>query len=620
MPKSNTSLNKFNVDTPESIARKQAMELVSNEFNDARKQVISREFNQVGLYNETFDRSRKLPDITVEFGFNNLLQKYIASIQQVSDQLKSGERTTSDNIIGAYGALISALKSYIDAKKKENPFGVINTKPWYDNVMESVSSLNNVLNEALKANKVDSNIITDKSIINLYMLIQQIQSGYNIQQADASFKGYDSLSQTQKTKYDIILNGLKSVGINYIRKKLLPLPIIDDIQKPVKQSQLDSLIENIQEQRKEAIERFVKQNITEEGDYRPYERSELAEINKKYDKLIDDLIAEFKNRPPPSLSLPSSNIEALPPPRRRERKPKGEFLPKPSVELPVNERNKLLQAYKGLEADMEATTDPETKKIAKSELTKIAKALAGDDYLYFMMNPDDYFNKAVGKGYARGGQAGFSLDKTRRIAEQWPNFPYYVPPNQPVVHMVNPRGRVHIPTEGSGRRRGNTIFKMIARSMGKKVDDNEGGFLPMLAARVVGKKLLKNVGKKVAKKAVENVVENEGGFLPMLAARVVGKKLLQKVGKKVAKNAVENAVLGEGNARGKSLSNLQALDHNRKERAKQAAFNSIPTVASVGTAVGIHHGKKALKNKINELTGEGKKKAKKAGKPKYDVI
>jgi hypothetical protein len=207
----------------------------------------------------------------------------------------------------------------------------------------------------------------------------------------------------------------------------------------------------------------------------------------------------------------------------------------------------------------------------------------------------------------------------RPVDTEW-YFPYYVPPNQPVVHMVNPRGRVHIPTEGSGRRRGNTIFKMIARSMGKKVDDNEGGFLPMLAARVVGKKLLKNVGKKVAKKAVENVVENEGGFLPMLAARVVGKKLLQKVGKKVAKNAVENAVLGEGNARGKSLSNLQALDHNRKERAKQAAFNSIPTVASVGTAVGIHHGKKALKNKINELTGEGKKKAKKAGKPKYDVI
>jgi hypothetical protein len=109
--------------------------------------------------------------------------------------------------------------------------------------------------------------------------------------------------------------------------------------------------------------------------------------------------------------------------------------------------------------------------------------------------------------------------------------------------MVNPRGRVHIPTEGNGKA--------------------QGGFLPLLA-RVIGNKLLKSVGKKaVEKKAVkkvaENVVENEGGFLPLLAARVIGKKLLKSVGKK----AVENVV---------------------------------------------------------EKTGDGKKKAKKAGKPKYDVI
>lgn len=159
-----------------------------------------------------------------------------------------------------------------------------------------------------------------------------------------------------------------------------------------------------------------------------------------------------------------------------------------------------------------------------------------------------------GSGYARGGQAGFDLSRTYRIAEQWQNFPYFVPPNNPVVHMVNPRGRVHIPTEGNGKA--------------------QGGFLPLLAAKVVGKKLLKKVGKKVAtkvakkavKKVAENVVENavennnevnEGGFLPMLAARVIGKKLLQNTAKKASQNAV---------------------------------------------------------------LGEGKKKAKKAGKPKYDVI
>ena len=39
---SNSALNKFNKDTPASLARKAERELVANEFNDARTQVMKK--------------------------------------------------------------------------------------------------------------------------------------------------------------------------------------------------------------------------------------------------------------------------------------------------------------------------------------------------------------------------------------------------------------------------------------------------------------------------------------------------------------------------------------------------------------------------------------------------
>lgn len=58
MPRSNTAMNKFNEPTPASLSRKQEMELVENEFNDPRKTVIRRLFDQTSLYNELFDKNR----------------------------------------------------------------------------------------------------------------------------------------------------------------------------------------------------------------------------------------------------------------------------------------------------------------------------------------------------------------------------------------------------------------------------------------------------------------------------------------------------------------------------------------------------------------------------------
>jgi hypothetical protein len=49
--KSNSALEKYNKETPESQERKGYKQLIDDEFNDARRQVIRRQFDQVGLYN-----------------------------------------------------------------------------------------------------------------------------------------------------------------------------------------------------------------------------------------------------------------------------------------------------------------------------------------------------------------------------------------------------------------------------------------------------------------------------------------------------------------------------------------------------------------------------------------
>jgi hypothetical protein len=106
--------------------------------------------------------------------------------------------------------------------------------------------------------------------------------------------------------------------------------------------------------------------------------------------------------------------------------------------------------------------------------------------------------KAVGgrksKGKAHGGQAGFSIEKTREIVEQWPNFPYYVPPaSKTGPKLNNPRSRVHIPTEGNGM-----PFKSIRRK--------KGGVIPAVVG-VIAKQAIKQGIKQGIKEGVKGSVK-----------------------------------------------------------------------------------------------------------------
>jgi hypothetical protein len=193
------------------------------------------------------------------------------------------------------------------------------------------------------------------------------------------------------------------------------------------------------------------------------------------------------------------------------------------------------------------------------------------------------FGRGKAHGKAHGGQAGFSMDKTREIVEQWPNFPYYVPPSSKTGKMLNnPRSRVHIPTEGNGKPK---------RGRPKKCSPKEGGILPLLGlvAKFAVKKAVKHGVKHLVKKGI--------------------KKAVQKTAKKVVKREVKNTVKDQ-------VKNQPEQGESQEAPAPAPAPQSPADVFYCRTRA-----RQGISDpKCGTGKAHGKKKAKKSGKPKYDVI
>ena len=707
MPKSNSSLNKFNAETPASLSRKQEKELVENEMNDARKQVIRREFAQTALYNELFDRNRmKFGDITLEYKLNSKLQEYLNSIEKAKLKLQEGMPSPYNDIYGAYSTLVSELNAYVSSDKTKTA----DVNVWLTAIRQSADELNRLLDMGLTSEKQTSLVglpkdkknlsgsfkvkenfkVEDKDIINLYLLIQQVQSGYNLHQLDTTFKTYDSLPKGEQKKLDSILLKLRSgekiddvlmpriEGKLKNRKQQLKL-IKSDINK-LYPDEIKALIQNLELEKKKELEFIQQQGIENEGYYRPHEPEILANVAKEYDDNIEWMKRFLKNvengqfrvngdsqwgvseLPPGLADEDDDGIIYLPPvnlPELKPGQPPGTIIdmtkkppppppasPAPEPAAPVKPKRGRPKKGSGISATLCGNGNARGGflRMAKSILSKLGRKA-----------PEPV--EEEGSGYARGGQAGFDLSRTYRIAEQWQNFPYFVPPNNPVVHMVNPRGRVHIPTEGNGfiKVTGPTVKPEYRQFLPTK-GNGRGGFLPLLAARVVGKKLLKNVGKKVATKVATKVAKN--------AAKNAFKSAMEQ-------NENEE-IEGKGNARGGFMpgnyhqknqeqarynENRATRNYNREQDQNEAIVKAIPGIAKFGTQVAKYELKKKLASgnarggkgslmkttdKITDevahqtrparnalkyvgnvnraMSGEGKKKAKKAGKPTYDVI
>jgi hypothetical protein len=149
MPRqSNKALEKFNKPTAESIQAKQAKELVDDEYNDIRRQIIRREFDQVNLYNELFDANReKFGDTLLEYKLIELFKTYINQITESRRRLGENRPNPFNDLIGAYNAFTSSLSSYVDLAQKKN--SRVDVKSYQDELRESATPLQQLLDYAL---------------------------------------------------------------------------------------------------------------------------------------------------------------------------------------------------------------------------------------------------------------------------------------------------------------------------------------------------------------------------------------------------------------------------------------------------------------------------------------
>jgi X-X-X-Leu-X-X-Gly heptad repeat protein len=581
------------------------MELAQNEFNDARSKVIRRQFDQVGLYNELFDRNRlKLGNIEIEFQLNGLLQKYLQSIKSTEEKITKIEKVSSDNITGAYSNLVNSLKAYVDAQRKVNPATSIDVSPYLQGIQQSATALSELLNVAFiqlelgkdYTNKLpeDYVLIDDKSLINLYLLLQQVQSGYNIHQTEP-FKGYDSLNRSEKKKYDNILTSLKSSGgIDLKKIQEDPLRIVKSLGVATDIDQINDVIDLIEKLKQGEIAEQIRINQETEGDYRPFERQQLQEISDKYDLMIETVKRNYQN---------------------------GDKLGK----------NLKLEFPRRIVSTNPSLPDIVNPQVGSGKARGRPRKASG---ISATVCPP------CGSGKAHGGQAGFSLERTYELVNQYPNFPYYVPPNSPVVMSRNPRSRVHIPTEGSGvvgaLVKGSVKAATHAVKTGVKQAKNAVKHAVTGVKQVVNKvksgvdkvksgvnKVKSGVSKLRSGPAEEEEVSGGKGVVgAVVKGSVKATKLAAKTAINDAKRQVKDTVKQVKDVTDKVKTGVnQAKDaytvvknvtneaKHRKRRTQDFASKLKGNRPSIN-----------LPKLPDELSGFGKKKAKKPGKPKYKLI
>jgi len=145
---SNKALEKFNTPTADSIARKQAKELVDDEYNDIRRQIIRRQFDQVNLYNEIFDLNKnETGDILVEYKLMELFRTYINQINESRRRLGENRQNPFNDLIGAYNAFTSSLSSYVTLAQKKN--SKVDVSSFQNELRESATLLQQLLDYAL---------------------------------------------------------------------------------------------------------------------------------------------------------------------------------------------------------------------------------------------------------------------------------------------------------------------------------------------------------------------------------------------------------------------------------------------------------------------------------------
>jgi hypothetical protein len=420
MPKSNSALNKFDKEPAGSIERKQFQELVSNEFNDARSQVIKRLFEQSATYAELFDKQRTLGNTVVAFSLGKDLGAFKDSIERAKVKLEENEKRPFNDVLGAYSKVISSINSYINSTgaRAGEVAGLVGE------IRNLAPAINDLFidgirkqNERIDKEGDEKGTITDNDLINIFLLFEKIQSGYaeGQQLQGINLAGVVSASEAEKARLKEHLRISKQMtnkGIALVAPgtgaKVNPPPITPFISVSVNDLTERQAEEFARKEQKKAEQIATQQKIS----------AEVARTTPEY--------LEWQQK----------------------------FLEKNALRLPTELRDRQDPDFFTVPAKVDGEFVAPPKRPNREGSIVFPSPLGREGIDFNVPPPPPY--SPLGFGSARGGRKGLNSEmaRTYELIHRYSGFPYFVPPSAPRSKMVNPRSRVNVNTEGSGRKKG----------------------------------------------------------------------------------------------------------------------------------------------------------------------
>lgn len=303
---SNSSLNKFG-----NLRDSEYRELINDEFNDARTQVIARQFGQTKQFLETFERERtgdRLVNLEVAKAVTNFTNQVTKSINAIDNN----EKNTEEGIIIGYRTVVNMVDAYINAS---------GTRPrdadrYKKMLFDSLPQLNTYFEKAAQVEKMG--VINPRELEKVQEIIDRLESGYATGQ---TFEGHNLASQVKYMSLDEELNNLNkdlTVQAQILKKQIdedksAIKPLIEPIKELLKRVQpIIDLLSPGKVDFKE-IARLYGENIqTTKG------RKTKAQIEKRdttVKKLIGDLrtlLYEARDLVGKASSAPATQIGVLP--------------------------------------------------------------------------------------------------------------------------------------------------------------------------------------------------------------------------------------------------------------------------------------------------------------------
>jgi len=163
----NSSLNKFG-----NLRSNQYRELINDEFNDARSQVIARQFTQSKQFLETYERE-KVGDRLVNLEVAKTITSLNNAIIKSTNEIDNNQPNSEEGIIVAYRTAIDMLNAYINASGTKTR----DTERYKQMIYSAIPALNTYYEKASQLDKIG--VVDTKQLQLISDIIELLESGYS---------------------------------------------------------------------------------------------------------------------------------------------------------------------------------------------------------------------------------------------------------------------------------------------------------------------------------------------------------------------------------------------------------------------------------------------------------